>query len=78
MRSVRLTPITVRRQVPKNVTKKGQQIGRNGSKTAAMDFSGFPCASLGSSTVKLLDSLRNGRACACSEAGFSSQNGDRA
>jgi hypothetical protein len=42
-----------------------------------MDVLGFLCVSLGSSIVHLHDSLGNGRACACSEAGFSSQNGDR-
>jgi hypothetical protein len=49
----------------------------NGSKTAVMDVIGFLFASRGSSTVKLHDSLGSRRACACSEAGFSSQNGDR-
>jgi hypothetical protein len=39
----------------------------NGSKTALIDVIRFPCVSLGSR-----------RACACSEAGFSSQNGDSA
>jgi hypothetical protein len=38
----------------------------------------FLCVSLGSRTVQLHDSLRSRRACACSEAGFSSQNGDSA
>jgi hypothetical protein len=37
----------------------------------------FLCTSLGSSTVQLHDSLGSRRACACSETGFSSQNGDR-
>jgi hypothetical protein len=37
---------------------------------------GFIYVSLGSSTVQLHDSL--GSRCACSEGGFSSQNGDRA
>jgi hypothetical protein len=50
----------------------------NGSETAVMDVIIFLCASLGSSTVQLHDSLSSRRACACSEAGFSSQNGDRA
>jgi hypothetical protein len=40
-----------------------------------MDVIGFLCVSLGSSTVQLHDSLCSRRA--CSEAGFSSQNGDR-
>jgi hypothetical protein len=43
-----------------------------------MDVIGFLCVSLGSSTVQLHDSLGSTRACAYSEAGFSSQNGDRA
>jgi hypothetical protein len=43
-----------------------------------MDVIGFLCVSLGSSTVKLHDSIGSTHACACSEAGFSSQNGDRA
>jgi transposase len=38
----------------------------------------FLCVSLGSSTVQLHDSLGRRRACACSGAGFSIQNGDRA
>jgi hypothetical protein len=42
-----------------------------------MDVIGFLCVSLGSSTVQLNDSLGSRRACACSEFGFSSQNGDR-
>jgi hypothetical protein len=42
-----------------------------------MDVIRFPCVSLGSSTVQLHDSLCSRRACACSEAGFSSQNGYR-
>jgi hypothetical protein len=48
----------------------------NGSKTAVMEVIGFLCISLGSSTVQLHDSLGSRRACACSEAGFRSQNGD--
>jgi hypothetical protein len=48
----------------------------NGSKTAVMDVICFLCVSLGSGTVQLHDSLCSRRACACSEAGFSSQNGD--
>jgi hypothetical protein len=43
-----------------------------------MDVIGFLCVSLDSSTVKLKDILGSRRACACSEAGFSSQNGERA
>jgi hypothetical protein len=43
-----------------------------------MDVIGFLCVSLGSSTAQLHHSLGSGQAFACSEAGFSSQNGDRA
>jgi hypothetical protein len=43
-----------------------------------MDAKGFLFVSLGSSTVQLNDSLGIRGACICSEAGFSSQNGDRA
>jgi hypothetical protein len=43
-----------------------------------MDVIGFLCASLGSSTVQLHDRLGSRRSCACSEAGFSYQNGVRA
>jgi hypothetical protein len=42
-----------------------------------MDVIGFLCVSLCSSTVQHHVSLGNRRECACSEAGFSSQNGDR-
>jgi hypothetical protein len=53
----------------------------NGSKTAVMDVIRFLCVSLGSSTNQLhegLGGLGRRRACACLEAGFSSQNGDGA
>jgi hypothetical protein len=43
-----------------------------------MDIIGSLCVSLESSGVPLHDSLGSRRACAYSEAGFSSQNGDRA
>jgi hypothetical protein len=43
-----------------------------------MDVIDFLCVSLGSSTVQLHDSLGITRACACSETGFSSQNGNHA
>jgi hypothetical protein len=43
-----------------------------------MDVIGFLNVSLGSSTVQLHEFLGTGRACVCSEAGFSSLNGDRA
>jgi hypothetical protein len=48
----------------------------NGSKTAVMTYR-FSICLLGSSTIQLRDSLGSRRACACSEAGFSSQNGGR-
>jgi hypothetical protein len=48
----------------------------NWCKPAVMDIRGFLCVSLGGSIVQLHDSLRS--RCTCSEAGFSSQNGDRA
>jgi hypothetical protein len=60
----------IRGRVSKQVT--------NGSKTTIMDVIRFLCVSLGSSAVQLHDSLASRRACACSKAGFSSQNGDRA
>jgi hypothetical protein len=41
-----------------------------------MDAIGFPCVLISSSTVHLHESLCSRRACACSEAGFSSQNVD--
>jgi hypothetical protein len=43
-----------------------------------MDVIGFLCVSLGSSTIQLRDSLDSRRECTCLEAGFDSQNGDRA
>jgi hypothetical protein len=42
-----------------------------------MDVIGFLYVTLGSSTVQLHDSVGSRRACACSEAGISSQNGNR-
>jgi hypothetical protein len=39
-----------------------------------MDVICFLCVSLGSSTVQLHNSIGSRRACACSEAGFSSEN----
>jgi hypothetical protein len=50
----------------------------NGSKIAVMDVIGSLCVPLGSSAVQLHDSLGSRSAWACSEAGFSSKNGDRA
>jgi hypothetical protein len=49
----------------------------NGSETAVVDVISFLFVSLGSSTIQLHDSLGSRRACACAEAGFNSQNGDR-
>jgi hypothetical protein len=43
-----------------------------------MDIIGFVCVPLGSSTVQFHARLGSRCAFACSEAGFSSQNGDRA
>jgi hypothetical protein len=43
-----------------------------------VDVVGFLCISLGSSIAQLHGSLGSRRTCACSEAAFSSQNGDRA
>jgi hypothetical protein len=42
-----------------------------------MDVMGFLYVTLDSSTVQLHDSLGSRRTCACSEARFSSQNGER-
>jgi hypothetical protein len=41
-----------------------------------MDVTRFLCVTLGSSSVQLHDSACSRRTCSCSEAGFSSQNGD--
>jgi hypothetical protein len=65
-----------RRLMGLHVLSQGQLDVTNGSKTAAMDVIGFLYISLGSSKVELHDSV--GCARACSEAGFISQNGDRA
>jgi hypothetical protein len=43
-----------------------------------MDVICFLCVSLGSTTVQLHDRLDTRRACECSKAGFSSQNGNHA
>jgi hypothetical protein len=59
----------IRRTVSKQVT--------NGSKTAVMDVIDFLCVLLCNNAVQLHDSLGSRRACSCSEAGFSSRNGDR-
>jgi hypothetical protein len=50
----------------------------NGSKTAVTDVIGFLFVILRSRTVQLHNSVGRRRACSCLEAGFSSQNGDRA
>jgi hypothetical protein len=47
------------------------------SQIEVMDVIGFQYLSIGSSTVQLHESLGSRRARACSEFGFSSQNGDR-
>jgi hypothetical protein len=47
-------------------------------KIVLMEVIRFLCVSLGSSTDQLHDTLGSRRACACSEADISSQNGDRA
>jgi hypothetical protein len=60
------------------IQRRPSKLATNRSKTAVMDVIGSLCISLGTSTVQLHDSLRSRRSCACSEAGFSSQNGDRA
>jgi hypothetical protein len=59
------------------IWRAGKQV-TNGSKTAVVDVIAFLCVSLGSSTVQLHYSLGRRRARACSQAGFSSQHGDRA
>jgi hypothetical protein len=46
------------------------------NKEPVMDVIGSLCVSLGSSTIHLHDSLGIRCACECTEAGFSSQNGD--
>jgi hypothetical protein len=48
------------------------------SKTAVMDVIGFLCVSLSKNTIHLYENLGNRSAYACSESGFSSQNGHRA
>jgi hypothetical protein len=49
----------------------------NVSKSVVLDVIDFLYVSLCSSTVQLHDNLGTRRACAYSEVGFSSQNGDR-
>jgi hypothetical protein len=60
------------------VPGRASKYGTNGSKEAVTDVIVFLYVSLGSSTVQFHDILDSRRACACSEAGFSSQNGHRA
>jgi hypothetical protein len=50
----------------------------NGSKIDVMDVIGGLCVSLGRSTVSFMTVWVADKACACSDAGFSSQNGHRA
>jgi hypothetical protein len=57
------------------VWKTVRKLATKGTKTAVKDIRGFVCASLGSSTVQLDDSLGRS-ACACSDAAFSCQNGN--
>jgi hypothetical protein len=60
--------LLLRGRVSKQVT--------NGCKTAVMDVIDFICVSMDSNTGQIHDSLGSRRACACSQAGLSSQNGD--
>jgi hypothetical protein len=53
-------------------------LATNGSTRAVMDVIRFLHVSLGNSTVQPDGSLGSRHACACSEAGFNSQNGDSA
>jgi hypothetical protein len=76
--SVKGTVAPLLNQAPSYVQGRDSKQVTNGSKTAVMYVIVFLCVSLGSSTVQLHDSLGNRRACACSEAGFSSENDDRA
>jgi hypothetical protein len=57
---------------------EGELVKRQQMEVNVMDVIGFLCLSLGISAIKLRDSLGIVRTCACSEAGFNSQNGDRA
>jgi hypothetical protein len=61
-----------------NVQGRIRKYVTNGSKAAVMDVIGLLWVSLGTSTVQLHDNLGSKRAYTCSEAGFSSQNGDSA
>jgi hypothetical protein len=55
-----------------SATYEGESVNRS-----QMDVISFLCVSPGSSTVQLHDSLASRCTCICSEAGFSSQNGNR-
>jgi hypothetical protein len=59
-------------QIPGPVSKQVT----NRSKTAVMDVTGFLCVWLGNSRAQLHDNLGIRRACTCSEAGYSIQNGN--
>jgi hypothetical protein len=61
-----------------HIRYEGQPLNRSQRevKTAAMDAIGFLYVLLGHSTVHLHDILGSRCKCACSEAGFLSQNGD--
>jgi hypothetical protein len=69
---------TDRRTRVQCVRERVSKLVTNGRKRAVLDVVGFICVSQGSSTVELHNSLGSRRAYACLEAGFSSQNGDRA
>jgi hypothetical protein len=61
-----------------NILGKVSKYVTNGSRTTVMAVIGFICVTLGIHTAQLHDSIGSKRASTCSEAGFSSQNGDRA
>jgi hypothetical protein len=63
-------PLVFSRNMRKRVSKY--------DKSAVINAIGFLCVSLGSCTVQLQKSFAGRRAYACSEAYFSSQNGDHA
>jgi hypothetical protein len=81
LRNLRVNVMTVIRSHVRIILKVRGRISKwvtNWSKTAVMDVVVYLYVSLGSSTVQLHDNLGSRRVCICSEAGFSSQNGDRA
>jgi hypothetical protein len=61
-----------------HIKYEGEPVNRSQRevKTAPTDAIGFLCVSLHSSMVHLHDILGSRCTCTCSEAGFSSQNGD--